>query len=66
MKLAGDPDGIAALKELVAEHRDYLKFLITEAQSSTDHHAVFKDNAGLHWQLWLHPQTGELEVRRAP
>lgn len=66
MKLVGDPDGVTALKELVGEHRDYLKFLITEAQSNTDHVAPFKAPDGTKWELKLHLENGDLEVRRAP
>lgn len=65
MKLVGDPDGIAALKELVSDHRDYLKFLITEAQSNTDHHAPFRGKDGTKFELIVHPESGELEVRQA-
>jgi hypothetical protein len=65
MKLTGDPDGIAALKELVSDHRDYLKFLITEAQSNTDHHAPFRAKDGTKFELVVHPESGELEVRQA-
>lgn len=64
MKLVGDPDGLAALKELVDGHRDYLKFLITEAQSNTDHATRFKANDGTHWELKLHLESGDLEVRK--
>jgi hypothetical protein len=65
MRLVGDTDGIAALKQLVAEHREYLKFLLAEAGSNTDHVAPFRSNDGTLWQLVHHPLTGELEVRRA-
>lgn len=64
MKLVGDPDGITALKALVAQHRDYLKFLIAEAQSNADHTASFRDDAGTKWSLVLRPQTGDLEIQR--
>jgi len=64
MKLVGDPDGVNALKQLVGEHRDYLKFLITEAQSNTDHSAKFKGADGSHWLLVVHPESGDLEVRK--
>jgi hypothetical protein len=66
MRLTGDAVGIEALKALNAEHRDYLKFLITEAQSNTNHVAVFKAPDGAHWELFLHLETGELEVRKPP
>jgi hypothetical protein len=65
MRLVGDHDGIAALKRLVADHRDYLKFLLAEAGSNTDHAASFRDPDGVLWQLVHRPLTGELEVRRA-
>ena len=63
MKLVGDPVGIAALKALVGDHRDYLKFLITEAQSNTNHTARFKAEDGTHWDLVVHPESGDLEVK---
>jgi len=65
MQLVGDPEGIAALKQLVADHREYLKFLLAEAGSNTDHAAGFRGPDGARWQLVHRPLTGELEVRRA-
>jgi hypothetical protein len=65
MRLVGDPDGIAALKQLVAEHRDYLKFLIAEARSASDHRAPFKAGDD-RWELLLKLDSGDLEIRRAP
>jgi hypothetical protein len=65
MRLVGDPDGIAAVRELGAHHRDYLKFLLAEAESNTDHAASFRDPGGVLWQLVHKPRAGELEVRRA-
>jgi hypothetical protein len=64
MRLIGDPAGIEALKALVGEHRDYMKFLIGEAQSNTNHAAVFKAADGTAWELFLHLESGDLEVRR--
>ncbi len=64
MQVVGDVEGVAALKALAAEHRDYLKFLITEAQSSTDHTATFKAADETRWQVKFHPESGNLEVRR--
>lgn len=65
MRLVGDPDGIAALKQLVANHREYLKFLLAEAGTNTDHAASFRGPDGVLWQLVHHPLTSELEIRRA-
>jgi hypothetical protein len=64
MHVIGDPDGVAALKALAGEHRDYLKFLITEAQSSTTHSASFKGPDETRWEVKFHPESGDLEVRR--
>jgi len=66
MRLVGDPDGIAALKVLVGKHRDYLKFLINEARSNTPHVAGFRDDDGTRWELVVHLDTSDLEVRRPP
>jgi hypothetical protein len=66
MKLVGDPDGIAALKALNSEHHDYLKFLINEAQSNTPHVAGFRGADGTKWELVLHLDTADLEIRKAP
>jgi hypothetical protein len=66
MRLVGDPEGIAVLKQLVAEHREYLKFLLAEAATNSDHAASFRGPDGAPWQLVHHPVGGELEVRRAP
>ncbi len=65
MKLVGDPEGHAALKELSQNNRDYLKFLIAEAGSNTNHAATFTGPDGTKWLLIAKPGTGELEVKRA-
>ena len=61
----GDPDGIAALKALSAERRDYLKFLISEAQTNSNHVAEFRAKDGTRFELVLVASAGELSVRRA-
>ncbi len=66
MRVVGDDDGVAALKALAADNRDYLKFLITEAQSNSDHTASFRAADDTRWVVRFHPESGELEVRRAP
>ncbi len=63
MHVVGDPQGVAALKALAGTHREFLKFLITEAQSSSDHVAAFRTEAGERWEILYHPTSGELEVR---
>ncbi|MCB9559674.1 MAG: hypothetical protein H6708_04640 [Kofleriaceae bacterium] len=63
MRLVGDTSGVAALKDLVADHRDYLKFLISEARTNSDHLASFRDKGGARWQLVLHADSGDIEIR---
>lgn len=60
----GDPDGIAALKQLAETSRDFLKFLITEARSASDHVAPFTAADGGRWRLRL-VAGGDLQVERA-
>lgn len=64
MQVVGDPEGVAALKALAAEHRDYLKFLLTEAKSATGHTASFRAADGTRWEVVLHPERGDIEVRK--
>ena len=66
MHLVGDPDGIAALKELAQNSREFMKFLISEAQTSTHHVAPFTGPDGTKWQLVLKPGSSDLEVQRVP
>ena len=66
MQLVGDPDGIAALKELAQNSREFMKFLISEAQTSTHHTAPFTGPDGTKWQLVLKAGSSDLEVQRAP
>jgi hypothetical protein len=65
MRLVGDPEGIEVLRQLVADHREYLKFLLAEAGTNTDHASSFRGPDGVLWQLVHRPLTGEIEVRRA-
>lgn len=64
-KVIGDPEGVAALKEMAKEHRDYLKFLVTEAQTNLDHNATFTA-ADKKWILHLDLATGQISVKPAP
>jgi hypothetical protein len=62
--VVGDPEGVAALKAMAAEHRDYLKFLLNEAKSATGHAASFRAADGTRWEVVLRPESGDLEVRK--
>lgn len=64
MQVVGDPDGVAALKAMAAEHRDYLKFLLTEAKTATNHVAPFRAADGTPWEVVLHLESGDIEVRK--
>jgi hypothetical protein len=64
MQLLGDPDGIAELKVLHAQNKEYLKFLIGEARSNTDLLAPFTGKSGSKYILRLDPKTGDLHVER--
>lgn len=66
MQLVGDPEGVAALKELAQSSREFLKFLISEAQTATNHVAPFTGTDGTRWQLVLKPGSSDLEIQRAP
>ena len=65
MKLTGDAEGIAALKALHAEDKEYMKFLVGEAKSNTDLKATFKAKDGRRFVLRLDLATGDLEVQKA-
>lgn len=64
MQVVGDPEGVAALKAMAAEHRDYLKFLLNEAKSATGHAASFRAADGTRWEVVHHPESGDIEVRK--
>lgn len=64
VKLEGDPEGIAALKAMHARDKDYLKFLVGEARTNTDHRAPFRADDGTAYVLRVDPRTGDLVVER--
>lgn len=63
-KLSGDPKAIEALKAMVTENREFLRFLVTEAQTSVDRTAQFTDKDGVKYVLKADP-TGHLHVEPA-
>lgn len=66
MQLRGDPDGIAALKELHAENKTYMKFLVGEARSNTDRTAIFTSKGGVKFALTVDVASGDLVVHPHP
>ena len=63
MRLNGDADGIAQLKLLHEADKEYLKFLVGEAKSSSDSKAHFKAKDGRRFVLRLDLATGDLDVQ---
>ncbi len=65
MKLVGDDHGIAVLKAIRLNRPDYLKFLITEARSSTLQFVeFFSDDNEQKYLLKFRARAGELVVEK--
>lgn len=62
VKLEGDEEGIATLKAMHAKDKTYLKFLVGEAKTNTDHRATFKSDDGRPFVLRVDVKTGNLVV----
>jgi hypothetical protein len=65
VKLTGDDEGIRALKAMHEKDGNYLKFLVGEARTNTDHKAEFRAEDGTLYELRLDIRTGDLVVERA-
>ncbi len=63
MKLSGDPDAIAALKQMHKANPGFMKALIDDARTTTDHTTFFRTDAGMRYRLKLDPNTGDLDVQ---
>lgn len=66
MKLVGDPEAIAVLKDLHQNNPGFLKALVDDARSTTDHATTFRDDSGARYRMTLDVTTGELKVEPAP
>jgi len=64
-RLIGDQAGIDALRSLSKTNREFLKYLITEARSNSDHTAAFQAEDGTKYKLKLDLATGQMEVSPA-
>ena len=62
MKLSGDPDAIIALKAMHQKNPGFMKALLDDARSTTDHQTTFRDDAGVRYRLTLDPSSGELSI----
>ena len=64
MQLIGDPDGIAVLKGMKQNNREYLKFIIGEANSNTIREAEFKGPDDTRYKIKIMVPSGDLEVSK--
>jgi hypothetical protein len=65
VKLIGDADGIAALKTMHQKNKGFMKALLDDARSTTDHTTYFRDEHGRRYALHLDPVTGDLTLEEA-
>ena len=63
MKLTGDPNALAALKELHKANPGFMKALIDDARTTTDNTTFFRTEAGIKYTLKLDPHSGDLDVQ---
>lgn len=63
MKLTGDPEALAALKQMHKANPGFMKALIEDAKTTTDHTTFFRSGAGTKYRLKLDPNTGDLDVQ---
>jgi hypothetical protein len=63
-KISGDDEGIATLRELVQQNKDFFRFLIEEAKTAVDQTASFAGKDGTKFVLKLDLATGQLTVLR--
>jgi hypothetical protein len=62
VKLSGDPDAVRALKAMHQKNPGFMKALLDDARSTTDHQTTFRDDAGVRYRLTLDPNTGDLNI----
>lgn len=63
MKLNGDAEGIVALKAMHQKNAGFMKALLDDARSTTDHTTYFRDDEGRRRTLHLDPASGDLTVQ---
>ncbi len=65
MHLEGDQEGIAVLKAMSSDNKEFLKFLIQEAKTVFEHYADFKSKDGAHkYRLAFDPHTSKFLVSK--
>jgi hypothetical protein len=65
VKFAGDEEGIVALKALHKENDGFVKALLEDARSTTDHATSFRDGEGNRYRLVIDTHSGELIITKA-
>ncbi len=66
VKLTGDPEAIEVLKAQHKKTEGFLKALLEDARSTTDHTTYFRDEEGERYKLTFDPSSGGLCIERAP
>jgi hypothetical protein len=66
MKLTGDPQALEVLKRMHKANPGFMKALIDDARTTTDHTTFFRSDAGQKYKLTLDPHTGNLDVQPQP
>lgn len=65
MELSGDEKGLAELKKLSKDNKDFLRFLLSEAQTNADASASFKGEDGTEYILKVNTVKQTIEVQPA-
>lgn len=63
MKLTGDPAALAALKQMHKANPGFMKALIDDARTTTDHTTFFRAEDGTRYRITLDPNSGDLDVQ---
>lgn len=64
MKISGDPEGIAALKNLKERDPEYLKFILKEATTNTDLKSYYRSPEGIKFEITFIPKNFEFVVKK--
>lgn len=62
VKLSGDPEAIEALKTMHQKNPGFVKAVLDDARSTTDHATSFRSEAGIRYRVTLDPRTGDLHL----
>jgi hypothetical protein len=65
MKLTGDEEGLKALKKLFATNKEYVRFILKEAETNVDRTSDFRDESGTKYRLIYVAEKAEFKVEKA-